>query len=276
MKEFENYMIVHKSEEGSTLWSIPNLELPIETNFSNILADVKVINNEEYLTSYIKYLYNLGLKTPQLEDSVLLNQINFGTSCNFNNIYIYTIPKSDDIIYLTEPQKELINTKLKDLKPLTSNTVLIDPVYMFLDFYLSIGGINQTDIFNTKLNVYKKNNNKRSSSAILFDIENVFNNFFTKTSNKIGQEIDLYKINAEILKIDGVDYITTKREDTGTEVEGISVLCWNSIYPELDSKTYSQNFILEDFQYPIFNNLTNIRNRINIVEEITIIKSSGF
>jgi len=86
----------------------------------------------------------------------------------------------------------------------------------------------------------------------------------------------LYKINAEILKIDGVDYITTKREDTGTEVEGISVLCWNSIYPELDSKTYSQNFILEDFQYPIFNNLTNIRNRINIVEEITIIKSSGF
>ena len=253
-----------------------DFETYIETNFSNILADAKVINNEEYLNSYIKYLYNIGLKNPQLEDSVLLNQINFGTSCNFNNIYIYTIPKSDDIIYLTEPQKELINTKLKDLKPLTSNTVLIDPVYMFLDFYLSIGGINQTDIFNTKLNVYKKNNNKRSSSAILFDIENVFNNFFTKTSNKIGQEIDLYKINAEILKIDGVDYITTKREDTGTEVQGISVLCWNSIYPELDSKTYSQNFILEDFQYPIFNNLTNIRNRINIVEEITIIKSSGF
>ena len=102
----------------------------------------------------------------------------------------------------------------------------------------------------------------------------MFNNFFTKTANKIGQEIDLYKINAEILKIDGVDFITTKREDTGTEIEGISILCWNSIYPELDSKTYSQNFILEDFQYPIFNDLSNIRNRIIIVEETGIITSS--
>jgi hypothetical protein len=253
-----------------------DFETYIETNFSNILADAKVINNEEYLTSYIKYLYNLGLKTPQLEDSVLLNQINFGTSCNFNNIYIYTIPKSDDIVYLTEPQKQLIHTKLKDLKPLTSNTVLIDPIYMLLDFYISIGGINQTDIYNTKLQVYKKNNNKRSSSAILSDIEQVFNKFFTKTANKIGQAIDLYQINADILKIDGIDYITTKREDTGTEIEGISILCWNSIYPELDSKPYSQNFILEDFQYPIFNELTNIRNRINIVEETGIITSVGF
>jgi len=253
-----------------------DFETYVETNFSNILADAKVINNEEYLKTYIKYLYNLGLKTPQLEDTVLLNQINFGTSCNFNNIYIYTIPKSNDIVYLTEPQKELINTQLKDLKPLTSNTILIDPIYMFLDFYLSIGTISQSDIFNSKLYIYKKNNNKRSSSAILFDVQDVFNNFFTKTANKIGQEIDLYKINAEILKIDGVDFITTKREDTGTEIEGISILCWNSIYPEIDSKTYSQNFILEDFQYPIFNDLSNIRNRIIIVEETGIITSSQF
>lgn len=253
-----------------------DFETYIETNFSNILADAKVINNEEYLKTYIKYLYNLGLKTPQLEDSVLLNQINFGTSCNFNNIYVYSIPKSDDIIYLTEPQKELISTKLKDLKPLTSNVVLIDPIYMFIDFYLSVGDINQNDIFTTKLYVYKKSNNKRSSSAILFDIENVFNKYFTKSSNKIGQEIDLYKLNAEILEIDGIDYITTKREDTGTELEGISILCWNSIYPELDSKVYSQNFVLEDFQYPVFNNLLNIKNRINIVEDTSIITSSGF
>jgi hypothetical protein len=253
-----------------------DFETYIETNFSNIIADAKVINNEEYLKTYMKYLYNIGLKNPQLEDNVLLNQINFGTSCNFNNIYIYTIPKSDDIIYLTEPQKESINTKIRDLKPLTSNTVLIDPIYMFLDFYLPIDNINFQEISNTKLYIYKKNNNKRASSSILFDVEDIFKKYFTKTANKIGQEIDLYKMNSEILTVDGIDYITTKREDTGTELEGITVLCWNSIYPELDSKVYSQNFILEDFQYPIFNNLSNIKNRINIVEETGIITSAGF
>ena len=44
MKELENYMIVHKSEEGSTIWSVPNLELPIET-----VVNATCRNNEHYV-----------------------------------------------------------------------------------------------------------------------------------------------------------------------------------------------------------------------------------
>jgi hypothetical protein len=44
MKELENYMIVHKSEEGSTIWSVPNLELPIKT-----VVNATCRNNEHYV-----------------------------------------------------------------------------------------------------------------------------------------------------------------------------------------------------------------------------------
>ena len=44
MEELENYMIAHKDEEGYTIWSIPNLELPIET-----VVKATLRNNEHYV-----------------------------------------------------------------------------------------------------------------------------------------------------------------------------------------------------------------------------------
>ena len=44
MEELENYMIAHKDEEGYTIWSIPNLELPIE-----IVVNATLRNNEHYV-----------------------------------------------------------------------------------------------------------------------------------------------------------------------------------------------------------------------------------
>ena len=44
----------------------------VRTNFSNILTDTKILNNEEYLQNHMKYLYNIGLNSPQLESSILL------------------------------------------------------------------------------------------------------------------------------------------------------------------------------------------------------------
>jgi len=44
MEELKNYMIVHKNEEGNTIWSIPNLELPIET-----VVNATCRNNEHYV-----------------------------------------------------------------------------------------------------------------------------------------------------------------------------------------------------------------------------------
>jgi len=44
MEELENYMIAHKDEEGYTIWSIPNLELPIEA-----VVKATCRNNKHYV-----------------------------------------------------------------------------------------------------------------------------------------------------------------------------------------------------------------------------------
>ena len=248
----------------------------IRTNFSNILADTNILNNDDYLQNHIKYLYDIGLKSPQLEDTVLYNQVNFATSCNFNNIYFYGVPKNTNQQYLSPSQKSMILDSLKQTKILTSDIVPIDPVYMYIDFYLPTTQTTYSDLGNTKLCIYKQQNTRRALSAIQSDVINILTTYFNRSTNTLGQKIDIYKINSSILNIDGISSIQTVRTDTGTKIDGLSFMIWNAIYPTLDARTYSQNVNLQNFQFPLFNDLSNISNRIVILENSGFIKASDF
>jgi hypothetical protein len=250
----------------------------INTNFSNFISDVKVVNNDDYMRSHIKYLYDIGLNQPQKDDSILLNQIKFADSCNFNNIYVYTVPKSEYQNYLAPAQKELIVNGLNGNKTLTSEIVPMDPVYMYIDFY--VANVNQDaspkDLDNCYLLITKSVNSRRSDSAIISDVEKILNAAFTKKINKLGQLIDIYQISSSIFNIDGVQNVQTYRKDTDTYVEGVSFLIWNYYYPIADSEIYTQNLQLENFKYPIFNNLKNVASRIKIKEITGAIKATDF
>jgi hypothetical protein len=253
-------------------------ETYIRTNFANLLTDVKVSNNDEYLQNHIRYLYSIGLNEPQKDDKVLLNQIKFSSSCNFNNLYVYTVPKSDNQLYLAPAQKELISNGLQNSKTLTSQIVIMDPVYVYLDFYISSLGTDPSpqDLENTYLLITKTPNSRRANSAILADIENVIKNTFNRNTNKLGQLIDIYQLSTSILNIESVQKIQTYRESNNTFVEGISLLIWNYYYPKADAKIYTQNVQLENFKYPVFNNIENISSRIKIQELTGTIKVADF
>jgi hypothetical protein len=253
-------------------------ETYIRTNFANLLADVKVSNNDEYLKNHIRYLYNIGLNQPQLDDKVLINQIKFANSCNFNNLYVYSVPKSENQLYLAPAQKELIANGLQQTKTLTSQIVVMDPVYVYLDFYISTLGINPSpnDLDQTYLLITKTQNSRRANSAILADVENVIKSTFNRTSNKLGQVIDIYQLSTSILNIESVQRIQTYRADNKTSVEGISLLMWNYYYPQADAQVYTQNVQLENFKYPVFNNIENISSRIKIQELTGTIKVADF
>ncbi len=65
----------------------------ISKNFSNLIQDVRVVGNNDFINGHMQYLNEIGLSEPNLDSRILFNQVNFGTSCNFNNINIYCIPK---------------------------------------------------------------------------------------------------------------------------------------------------------------------------------------
>jgi len=260
------------------LITLSDYEIFVRTNYSNFLADIKFLSNEEYLKQHIRYLYNLGLNFPQEDTKILFNQIKFASSCNFNNLYLYVVPSNSNQEYLNPAQKEIILEGINQAKTVTSQIVPMDPVYMYIDFYLKnpTAEISTNDIDQTKLLIIKNENTKRSSSAILLDIKNIFDTYFSRQNSKLGQLIDIYQLTNDILNVDGVDNVQTKRYDANIVTEGISFLIWNPIYTNKDLNVYSQNLIIENFKYPIFNNLENILDRIEIVEKNNQIKIADF
>jgi hypothetical protein len=247
-------------------------------NYSNILNDCHVVNNEDYLKGHMKYLYDIGVSSPQLDNSILYNQVKFANSCNFNNIYAYMAPLNGMQVYLTPAQKELILTDLESQKTLTSQVVPMDPVYMIFDFYTPSGSITPTvkDISNCVLRINKTTNARQSDTGILNLVIQILSKAFETTNVGFGTTININQITSDILNINGVESIETYRTDTGESINGISFLVWNYVYPNLDVSVKNHNFGLNYFQYPVLNNVSNLANRIQVIDPTGVITVTSY
>jgi hypothetical protein len=245
----------------------------IMQKYSNIFSDCYVVNNEDYLKGHMKYLYDIGIKSPQLDNSVLYNQIKFSNSCNFNNIYVYLSPLNGLQQYVNVSQKEVIINDIQDQKVLTSEVVPMDPMYMLFDFYVKspTSEPSITNLSEQSLLIYKKENTRQSDTGILNNVIQIITNAFSPKNVKFGQLVDINKIASDIISLDGVDKIQTYRSDIDLSVDGLSLLVWNKNYPNLDAKVNNFNVKLNYFQYPSFNNIQNLINKIKIVNSTGII-----
>ena len=219
----------------------------ILNNFSNILSDCHVVNNDNYLKGHIKYLYNIGIKSPQLDNTILYNQIKFSNSCNFNNVYAYMVPLNESQQYISSAQKELIINDVETQKIMTSALIPMDPVNMLFDFYVKspTTSPNVDDLFYNSLVIYKTPNARQSASGIINSVIELIKNTFDKKNIKLGQFIDIAQLASNIVNLDGVDRIQTYRSDTDTYVDGLSFLVWNQSYPTLDVDVHGYNFELQ-------------------------------
>lgn len=238
----------------------------IKNNFYNIIQDIVVKNNKEYLDSYIKYYYDLGLTKPQYESRALFNQINYADSCNFNNVYVFCVPKTvqNNLSYLTPSQKSLILDTIRQEQVLTSETIISDPVYIAFDICSQISSdITQQDIDNSELYVIRNVNSRRNESSIKTDIENVINEFFNVKNNTLGQLVNIQQLNTNLLDIDGVSQIYTRNKITNTLSDGIKMVYWNPVYFDITISEALSITKLEDFQFPFLSNK-------NFVDRITV------
>ena len=260
----------------SKLVTSNDFEVFIERQFSNIISSVRVVNNNDYLNGHLKYLHDdLELTAPNLESRVLYNQITFATTTNFNNVYIYTVPKINlrsstnvAVNFLTTAQKNVIATDIESTKMLSLDPVIVDPVYVAVDF----GVANTTETITTdikdesKLYVVQSPNSTTNKDAIKEQTANIIKKYFNVANNSLGQLIDMTNITTEILSIDGVESVYTRRtDDTTIKVDGLSLLVWNPVYPEKDILITGQNLQLPYFKYPYFFSETDILSKIEVV-----------
>jgi hypothetical protein len=237
------------------LANVNDFEFFINSQFGTILADVKAMGNDEYLSSHVSYLYNLGLAQPQLDNNVLFNQVNYANACNFNNVYVYLVPLNNQKV-INPTQKQTILEAVNKFKIVTSQVVLMDPEYMDITFCVPGDQVNISTSPNYLL-ITKTNNSKRSDSAIQGEVINIFNNFFRRDNLKLGQSVNLLELNTLILNVDGVDRIETYSPVLQISVPGISVLMTDIKYPKYQ-QVYTQSIPLGKFQYILFNN-TNLQ-----------------
>lgn len=243
----------------------------IERNFNNVVKSIQVLSNDEYASGYLKYFYNIGINRSNDDCRVLLNQVAFAPSTNFNNVYIFTVPKISTIIneqipnYLNVSQKQFIINECNTKKDITHSVVPIDPIYKAFSFGLQLNDEQESISLrnNTYLVIKRDINININSVSLKNNVTSIIKKYFDNV--KLGDLIDISIITSDILNVKGIKSIATRRIDTGYEVPGVSYIVWNPLYEQDDVIFTSQEYKLENFMFAYFYEVSNLFSKI-IVE----------
>lgn len=261
------------------LVTIGDYENYIKTNFANLIHDVAVVNNWQYLNEQIKYYYDdVGLKNPNDVSNILYNQVNFADGCNFNNVYVTAVPKTisntrNPTANLTPAQKELIISTVQPVKTMTSEVILLDPVYIAADIAIGSSGSAEgsvNDVNNSELFIEKDTNARRDNNSIILDVFNVFKNYFNRNNLKLGDQLNITQLTSNILNVRGVKTFYTRRKDNpNVRYNGLSMLIWNPIYVQ-DSQLVTENKNQQYFKYLYLNDVEHFSEKIKVGSDITV------
>jgi len=237
----ENAPIFYQSQ--NRLISKDDFTSFIKNNYGGIIGSVKVVNNRNFLESHIAYLSKIGVVNPFEDGRVLTNQYFFSTPCNFNNVYIYAVPRVEQkystlkrLNYINPLQKQAIIDAMDDKKEISLDIIIHDPVYMAVDIGISTDNSDPVlgDISDTKLNINMSSNNFDSKS-VAEEVTNIFKEYFTPDNFELGQLINIQTITNEILNISGVSSITTSNGDR--VINGVNLYVWDVVYDTNYSST---------------------------------------
>lgn len=277
----QNAPNVYKSQ--GRVVTVSDFENFIRANFGNLIHDVKVVNNWEYLDGHVKYLNNIGLNSPSEDSRVLYNQVKYADSCNFNDVYVYCVPKffatnslTKDSNYLNDTAKTTIINRLNNVKLLTVEPVLQDPVYVGIGFGVlkEIDQLNdsvESILSDTNLIIQKASNVFTSDESIKEKVYQAIENFFNPRNIKLGSMINIDHLSNNILSILGVSSIFTERKINGTTitVPGISLAIFNPVYKQMteDVVVTGQSLKLPYFKMPFIFDKQQLRKNITIVSQ---------
>jgi hypothetical protein len=251
-------------------------EAYVTNNFANIINSVAVLNNNQYVSQHLQYLYNIGLTSPGTDYRVLYNQMAFADAVNFNNVYVYVMPKATALLsnstvnYLTPAQKQLINSSLNNVKGLTTEVIVMDPVYLAITIGLgSPSGVVYSDIANSNLVINMASNSKVAASTVLSNVQTILENYFNPSNITLGYTVDIPDLTGQILAIPGVQSIATQNTSSGDQINGVSLIVFNPSYPYNDIRSTTHTFTTLDFQTVYLNNINDILSRVVVNVGVT-------
>ena len=245
----------------------------VYTNFASFVYSTKVLSNTQYLNSHLNYLTDsLKLNDPNLDTNVLSNQILFSSSCNFNNVYIYCVPKTSASKittitknnFITPAQKNFIISAINSVKTVTAEPIIMDPVYIAFQFGYGTS-IEDTAIqdtnFQSRLIITTNPNVVVNKDKIKNTIISLIQSYFDL--QVLGGIVNITDLNAQILDIPGVQSIQTS--NTQGPRNSLSFIYYNFQYPNIDVKSSVSSVKLEEFMYPYLPDYYTLANLITIL-----------
>lgn len=276
--EAENVNSIRKNAPASfrsqfRVVTTADFESFIKNNFANIINDAKALSNNSYVNEHLRYLYDIGLTNPGQDYRVLFNQVSFADACNFNNVYVYVLPKATKLLtnkyvnYLTPAQKQLIISTINDKKTLTSEVIIMDPVYKAITVGLGVNSITIADVAASELVVTMDRNSKTPASVIKDNVKAIFEAYFNPSLITLGYTVNIPDITGSISAITGVKSVTTRNGIN--EVNGVSLIVYNPSYPNNDITSTTKTFTVKSFQTIYLNDIEELMTRVVVEQEIT-------
>jgi hypothetical protein len=202
----------------------------------------------------------------------LLNQVSFADACDFNNAYMFVVPRNF-VVQNSIPQtlstnlKQLIVNQMQRLQMQSTELVPSDPVYIAVD--VAVAAFDEqasVDLRDTSMLVIQRTqNSKITSSQIKANALDAILNFFDINKMKLGMTLDFFTLTKDLLAIAGVEKIYTKRIDKNVEAPGISFVLWNPLYSAEDVSITSQNIALPSFKYPFLIDGDKLSSKIMVI-----------
>lgn len=244
----------------------------LRKSIPNILNDVRVVNNKSFMDGYIQYFYNI-CADPNKSNRVILNQVNFADSCDFNNINVFCVPSFNIVTdgqypdYMSNNFKNLIVSLTQDKKMVSNEVVPRDPIYMAIDLGFTNNKISLSIKDQTKLTIVRERNNKLNKDTIKRKVYNYILEYFNTEKVILGQKIDISEITSAILSIEGIKSIRTRNIISNIYFDGVSFLCWNPLFEKVDISIINQNTTLDYFKFPYLYAPNGLINKIEVIDE---------
>lgn len=244
----------------------------ILTNFANIIHDVQVLNNDQYINQVLKYYHDIGLNNPAMADGPLYSQLTYSDACNFNNVYIVGVPKTINLVTgqpndIPEAARRGIIDTLQDRKVATSETVMLEPVKIAYDFATPISA-TPTDIDRAQstLVLVQSSMSRTDPGSIKQQAIQLMTDYFLPDGKPLtlGFNINITALNAALLAIDGVSSIYTVNQVSQGAIQGVSLVSWNPVYPSADRRQVTQSAQLQPFMLPYWYQPSQLSSRIDV------------
>ena len=273
--------------------------------FRGLYSDVKCMNNWEYVASFYKWLYNLGIRkygNPRQflnQNRLVKNDFQIADPADCNNIYLWVIENSAstastarDDVRISETSTDTW-TMLKSIKDLTHEPILLRAIPV--DFKICAAPAN--DVVNalenfsdeeTKeffkqsyLEVTLDDDALYSSSSVAVQVASRFITYF-ETSRRLGQIVNFNDLLNMILDIEGVNRVRTlyiPKDDMGN-LDPNSAIIYNGICMAsytvgldnlidigVDIEVSNSSRSLEAFQYAAYIDNTTVVDSIKVIKK---------